>query len=289
MDFERRIENVLNMHRNVVVDPDRRAMIRAVVDNREALVARCGALATWSPVESTGRSPKDTLIVRSPEVEDSIDWSAPNNIPLNPDTFEMLKKEALGALSGKDRLYVTNRVLGADTSYALPVRTITDRALTALGRQGEAEPLAWDVSEIAARTGQPGLEARACLLLAQIRAGTEAEKSARRARELARQSSLAHVDILALTREAEISLAAGDLEDAEQSSAEALHKLSMRGKITIRSTGYKYWKVRKICINPRRVYSNKLPITPTRTPPRTAFKIKPITPIIRKHEVTNSP
>jgi predicted ATPase len=103
--------------------------------------------------------------------------------------------------------------------------------LTALGRQGDAEPLARNVSEIAVQTGQPGLEARAHLLLAQIQSGAEAERSARRARDLARQASLAHVDILALTREAELSLTAGDLEDAEQSSAEALHKLSMRGKI----------------------------------------------------------
>ena len=76
--------------------------------------------------------------------------------------------------------------------------------------------------------GQPGMEARACLLLSQIQSGTQAEKSARRARDLARQASLAHVDILALTREAELALAAGDLEDAEQSSAEALHKLTSR-------------------------------------------------------------
>ncbi len=78
-------------------------------------------------------------------------------------------------------------------------------ALNALGRRGQAEPLARNVGEIAVQTGQPGMEARACLLLAQIQSGTQAEKSARRARDLARQASLAHVDILALTREAELA------------------------------------------------------------------------------------
>ena len=104
-------------------------------------------------------------------------------------------------------------------------------ALAARDNAAEAESLAKQVCELAQRSGQPGLEARACLQLAQIQAGAAAEKSAKRARELARQSGLAHVDILALTREAEICLSEGDLEGAEDASAEATHKLSMRGKI----------------------------------------------------------
>ncbi|MGD8697816.1 MAG: adenylate/guanylate cyclase domain-containing protein [Gemmatimonadales bacterium] len=104
-------------------------------------------------------------------------------------------------------------------------------ALNARGQSREAEELARDVCDIARQTAQPGLEARGLLLLAQAQTGPAAADDARRARALARQASLAHVDILALVREAELSLAAGDKESAEQASAEAFHKLSMRGKI----------------------------------------------------------
>jgi hypothetical protein len=91
--------------------------------------------------------------------------------------------------------------------------------------------LARQVCDIARHTTQPSLEARARLLLAQVQTDTAALDDAHRARELAHQSSLAHVDILALVREAELRLAAGDPEGADQASAEAFRKLSMHGKI----------------------------------------------------------
>ena len=47
----------LERHPNVSANPDRRSMIQAAVDNREAIVTANGALATWTPPESTGRSP----------------------------------------------------------------------------------------------------------------------------------------------------------------------------------------------------------------------------------------
>ncbi|MDY7042564.1 MAG: phosphoenolpyruvate carboxykinase (ATP), partial [Chloroflexota bacterium] len=67
-----------------------------------------------------------------PESEGNIDWDSPNNIPMAPDTFDMLFDDALKIMAGKPRLYVTDRVIGADTSYALPVRVVTDWALAAL-------------------------------------------------------------------------------------------------------------------------------------------------------------
>ena len=39
------------------------------LDTRRLSEAACGALATWTPPESTGRSPKDTYMVRRPESE----------------------------------------------------------------------------------------------------------------------------------------------------------------------------------------------------------------------------
>ena len=107
-------------------------MIQEVIDHREAIVSANGALATWTPPESTGRSPKDTYIVRHQDSAGNIDWDSPNNIPMEPDTFDMLVQDALAALSNGDRLYVTDRVVGADSCYALPVQAITDWAAAAL-------------------------------------------------------------------------------------------------------------------------------------------------------------
>jgi phosphoenolpyruvate carboxykinase (ATP) len=139
------LAQVLERHPNVSTNPDRRSMIQAAVDNREAIVTANGALATWTPPESTGRSPKDTYIVRRPESEGTIDWDSPNNIPLAPDTFDMLFEDALKALFRKPRLYVTDRAVGADISYALPVRTVSDRALAALFTDNMFRPVPEDV------------------------------------------------------------------------------------------------------------------------------------------------
>ena len=58
------VDAMLAARGRVAANMARKEMIRAAVDNREALVAANGALATWTPPESTGRSPKDTLIVK---------------------------------------------------------------------------------------------------------------------------------------------------------------------------------------------------------------------------------
>jgi len=139
------LDRVLKQHANVSDNPGRKSMIQAAVDNKEALVAANGALATWTPPESTGRSPKDTYIVRRPSSEGNIDWDSPNNIPMEPDTFDMLFEDALKTLAEKPRVYVTDRRVGADSSYALPVRTISDKALTALFTDNVFRPVSEDV------------------------------------------------------------------------------------------------------------------------------------------------
>ena len=101
MGFENRIAQLLEKHPDVLDNPSREVMIREGVDGREAIVSANGALATWTPPESTGRSPKDTYIVRRKESEASIDWDSPNNIPMDPDTFDMIMEDALQALSAK--------------------------------------------------------------------------------------------------------------------------------------------------------------------------------------------
>ena len=139
------VDAMLAAHKQVAENIERKAMIQAVVDNREALVAANGALATWTPPESTGRSPKDTLIVKRASSQAKIDWDSPNNIPVSEETFEMLFADAVETLRGKDELYVTDRVLGADSAYALPVRTVGDQALTILFTDNMFRPLPDDL------------------------------------------------------------------------------------------------------------------------------------------------
>lgn len=143
--FEDRLVRLLEQCPDVLVNPSRTDLIRDVVQRREAMVARCGCLATWTPFESTGRSPQDTVIVRRPESEREIDWDSPNNLPVSPETFGMVLDDVMARLGEKSRIYVADRVLGADPSYALPVRVLTDRALSALFADNMFRPVPVDV------------------------------------------------------------------------------------------------------------------------------------------------
>jgi phosphoenolpyruvate carboxykinase (ATP) len=144
-EFSSKLADVLEGHRDVVYNPPREDVIRDAVVNREAIVSASGALATWTPPESTGRSPKDTYIVRHKATEGEIDWDSPNNIPMDPETFDMVLEDALWVLGTKERLYVTDRVLVADSSYAMPVKTVSNWALTALFTDNVFRPLPDDV------------------------------------------------------------------------------------------------------------------------------------------------
>ena len=140
MSFERDLTKLLARD-TVASDPRREDMIRAAVDRREAMVSAGGALATWTPPESTGRSPADTVIVRRPSSEASIDWDSPNNLPIDEATFDDVIEDAFRALEAKDQIYEIDRVVGADTDYALPVKVVTDRALAALFADNMFRPI----------------------------------------------------------------------------------------------------------------------------------------------------
>lgn len=154
MNLEDRVSAMLRQHKDVSLNPPRRDLIAAVVQRREAMVAASGCLATWTPPESSGRSPLDTYTVRRPESEREIDWDSPNNIPMEPGTFDMLLDDALKVLGTKATLFVTDRVLVADTRYAMPVRVISDRALTALFSDNMFRPVPSNLQEsVLARRG----------------------------------------------------------------------------------------------------------------------------------------
>ncbi len=147
-DNKKKIKNFLKEKKeSFISNPSRKKMIKHAVKNREAIVSESGALTTWTPVESTGRSPKDTVIVKRDTDMQIIDWNSPNNLPIDEKTFNMLVEDALEFLQKKDKIYITDRVVGADSSYALPVKTITSHALAALFTDNMFRPVPEDIEK----------------------------------------------------------------------------------------------------------------------------------------------
>jgi len=143
------VQKLIADHSNVKNNLPRKQLIQESVDNKEAFVSASGALATWTPRESTGRSPKDTVAVKRPDSEKEIDWDSPNNIPIDATTFDMLIEDAVATLGKKDKIYVNDRVLGADSSYALPVKMITTMALHSVFVDNMFRPVPDDIEKSA--------------------------------------------------------------------------------------------------------------------------------------------
>ena len=141
------LDNALANHKSILQNITRIEMIKQAVENKEALISANGNLVTWTPPESTGRSPKDTLIVKRAESENTIDWNSPNCIPLEPKTFDMAFEDAVKLIKNKKKIYTTDRVIGADSLFALPTKVITDRALTALFTDNMFRPIPSDLEK----------------------------------------------------------------------------------------------------------------------------------------------
>lgn len=131
MDMHTRLGSVVSNHADLRDNIDRTALNLLSIKNNEAWQAPCGALVTWHRPDSTGRSPEDTVIVKREVSENNIDWSSDYNLPIDPDTFDLIFEDALQLLKNKTTAYKTDRSVGADHSWALPITTITDKALYA--------------------------------------------------------------------------------------------------------------------------------------------------------------
>jgi phosphoenolpyruvate carboxykinase (ATP) len=73
----------------------------------------------------TGRSAKDKFVVRDFNTENHIWWD--NNCPMEPTAFELLYTDFIEHAKGKD-LFVQDLIGGADKTYALATRVITELA-----------------------------------------------------------------------------------------------------------------------------------------------------------------
>ncbi|WP_372752202.1 phosphoenolpyruvate carboxykinase (ATP) [Labilibaculum sp.] len=141
------LKKSIQLHSNLKENPLRESLISEALANKEAMLTQNGTLATWTPAESTGRSPKDTYIVKNPESQSNIDWSSPNNIAMNPETFELIFEDALKLMAEKETIFTTDRVIGADSKYALPVKTITNQALSQVFADNMFRPIPKDINQ----------------------------------------------------------------------------------------------------------------------------------------------
>lgn len=140
-----KLKDILYSRRNVFEDLKRKELIRNCIENKEAVITAAGRLATWNHSESTGRSPKDTLCVKRKSNENEIDWKSPNNNPISEEHFDLLYKDALGFIKNKEKIYITNRTIGADSKFALSIKTVTSSALTALFTMNMFRPIPDDI------------------------------------------------------------------------------------------------------------------------------------------------
>ncbi|MDH3190478.1 MAG: phosphoenolpyruvate carboxykinase (ATP) [Acidimicrobiia bacterium] len=79
----------------------------------------------------SGRSPKDKFIIRETATEGEIDWGGFNQ-PMEPEVFDRLYARVAEYLSSRESLFVQDNYAGADLTYRLGVRVVTESAWHAL-------------------------------------------------------------------------------------------------------------------------------------------------------------
>ena len=90
----------------------------------EAKAAQGGPLVVLTG-RHTGRSAQDKFFVREAASEKHIDWEA--NKPIAPEVFDRLYERVCEYLRGQD-LFVLNCFVGADPTYRMPVRIVSQYA-----------------------------------------------------------------------------------------------------------------------------------------------------------------
>src|SRR6266700_3548236 len=101
------------------------ALYEEAVRRNEGEIADGGPLACRTG-QHTGRSPNDKFVVREASSEAHIAWGAVNR-PMTEADFQTLHADFLNALAGGE-LFVQDCYAGADDTYRLPVRIITEYA-----------------------------------------------------------------------------------------------------------------------------------------------------------------
>jgi len=105
------------------------ALYEQAILRGEASLAQGGALVALTG-QHTGRSPNDKFIVRDAKTDGTIWWGNVNK-PASPEMFSRLLDRFVSYLQGRD-IFIQDLFAGADPSYRLNVRVITEQAWHAL-------------------------------------------------------------------------------------------------------------------------------------------------------------
>jgi phosphoenolpyruvate carboxykinase (ATP) len=101
------------------------ALVEEAAFRGEGAIVAGGVYAAFTG-KHTARSAKDKFIVRHADSENNVWWGVYNR-PFEMDKFESLYSRMLGFLQGRD-VFVQDVYAGADESYRLPVRIVTELA-----------------------------------------------------------------------------------------------------------------------------------------------------------------
>ncbi len=100
-------------------------LVERALARNEGILAANGAFTAQTGTY-TGRSPKDKFIVSNEELAAKI-WWGENNHPMEPETFEVVRRSLADYLQGRD-VYVLDAAAGADPQYRMPIQVITELA-----------------------------------------------------------------------------------------------------------------------------------------------------------------
>jgi phosphoenolpyruvate carboxykinase (ATP) len=150
------------VHRNL---PSAELTARALARG-EGILAANGALVVLTGAY-TGRSPENRFIVDEPPTGQTVDWNATNR-PCSPALFDSMLDRAQHYLQDRD-VYVFDGYVGAEWTFQIPLRVISDTAWHALFAQTlfiqpaladlpQFEP-GFTVMECGGLSAEPGVEA----------------------------------------------------------------------------------------------------------------------------------
>lgn len=111
---------------------DTQALNRESLDRQETKRSSCGPIVLYTQ-PYTGRLPQAKFFVREASTEKLIDWGKVNR-PISSEVFNALKQRVIEYLNGRD-LFIQDCYAGADESYRLSLRVITETAVHSLFAQ----------------------------------------------------------------------------------------------------------------------------------------------------------
>jgi phosphoenolpyruvate carboxykinase (ATP) len=121
-EFKEKLARIVDSARQNLSVP---VLYEEAIRNREGEVAAMGPLVV-NTGKFTGRSPNDKFFVQEPSSEEQVNWGKVNK-PISQTHFTNLYDKVLNYLANR-RCYIQDVFVGADPTYRLPVRIITEFA-----------------------------------------------------------------------------------------------------------------------------------------------------------------